>query len=68
MIAPNLESDEGRALAMVLTVLGDYGRGAVREHLLDRVMEDGYGEAKHTLDVMNVFERGFDELADRRGG
>ena len=44
MIAPNLKSDEGRALALILSVLGEYGRGAVREHLLARVTDDGYGE------------------------
>ena len=66
MVAPNLHSDEGKALAMVLTVLGEYGRNAIRKHLLARVTEDGYEEAKHTLDVMNVFERGFDQLAEYR--
>ena len=64
MTAPNLQSSEGRALAMILTVLGEFGRGKIREHLLACVTDDGMGEAKHTLDVMNVFERGFDQLAD----
>lgn len=60
----HLDTDEGRALAVLLTVLGDFGRGEVRKHLLSHVVDKAYPDAKHTLDVMNEFERAFDHLAD----
>ena len=66
---PSLETDEGRALGVILTVLGDFGRGEIRKHLLNHVVDNAYPDAKHTLDVMNFFERAFDQLErDRIGG
>lgn len=62
----HLETDEGRALAVILTVLGDFGRAEFRKHLLKHCTDGGYPDAKHTLDVMNEFERAFDELARLR--
>lgn len=65
---PNLKSNEGRALAMILTVLGEHGRGVIRGHLLKHVIDDNYegGEPKITLDVMNAFERAFDQLEQEK--
>jgi len=62
----NLQTNEGRALAVILTVLGDFGRAEFRKHLLDHCTDGGYQDAKHTLDVMNEFERAFDHLAKQR--
>ena len=62
----DLQTDEGRALAVLLTMLGEFGRDAIRRALLDRAA-DGLTDAKHTLDVMNEFERAFDHLARIRG-
>ena len=56
----NLQTDEGRALSVLLTVLGDAGRAIMREHLLDQCID--LTDAKHTLDVMNEFERAYDHL------
>ena len=61
----DLQTDEGRALAVLLTMLGALGRGVLRTALLDRVTEE-LTDAKHTLDVMNEFERAFDEIARAR--
>ena len=55
----NVKSDEGRALAVLLMTLGPFGRGKIREHLLAQAEDD---ESRHTLNIMNTFERGYDEM------
>ena len=52
----SLQTNEGRALAVLLTMLGVFGRGEIRKVLLNNSV----------LDVMNEFERAFDQLACAR--
>ena len=58
-------TNEGRALAVLLSIIGQEGRAFTRTALLNAAVQ-GLPDAKHTLDVMNEFERAFDELARSR--
>ena len=55
----DVHSREGRALSVILMMLGIEGRAAIREHLLKRAEHDEY---RHALNVMNDFERGYDQI------
>ena len=61
----NLQTDEGRALAVILSVLGEHGRSVVRTALLDASVS-GLTDAKHTLDMLNEIERAFDQRKRNR--
>ena len=63
----DLATNEGRALGVLMTVLGEFGRAEFRKHLLDHCADGSYPDAKHTLDVMNEFERAFDQLSTEGG-
>ncbi len=59
----NLENNEGRALAVIVSMLGPKGRAAFRTILLDCCAKDPpLHDARHTLEIFNEIERGFDQL------